>query len=537
MPNILKQGSKHLSGKHAVEYRNIEACDALCKITMTSFGPNGMNKMVINRLEQLFVTSDASTIMKEIEVEHPAARILVMASEMQQREIGDGSNFVLVLAGELLKQALFLLEMGLHTSDVVRGYALAAETLLNDLEDLVLYEEKDLKNEDRLAIAIHPVIASKQYGLEDLLTPLVAKACALAMPSNPINFNVDNVRVCKLHGGAVDQCELIRGMVVPHDVQGDITRKSECRIAIFNESVDTPETETKGTVRLTNAQELMDYNLGEEKFIEQNIKRLADLKTDVIVTGGKFGEMAMHYIEKFGMMAVRVASKHELRRLASTVRGRMLVQFGAPVRADDLGYADEVYVKEYGLQKVTIFNQSKEKSSISTILLRSATVNSLNDIERAVDQGINVVKAMTKDARFVAGAGAAEIEMSRKIGTFGDTCTGLEQYAVKKFAESLEVFARTLGSNAGMDGTEIVSKLYAAHERGEKHCGVDIENLGIADMSGNLKIVDALATKVSGIKLAANAVTTILRIDQIIMSKPAGGPKAPKGQGHWDDDE
>jgi len=533
-PALFKQGTRTFSGKHAVVLKDIEACKALFAIARTSFGPHGMKKMVINRHDRLFVTSDAATIMQELEVEHPAAKILVMACNSMQQEVGDGSNFVLILAGELLVQAGTLIQMGLHTTDITRGYALASQRLLQDIGKLTIKTENNLHSKEALAAAMISAISSKQSGNEEFLSKLVAEACAVVMPENPINFVVDNVRVVKLSGGSLEQSHVIHGMVLPTDVEGDVKSKHKCKIAIFNESVDTLETETKGTVRLTSAQELLDYNLGEERYMEKIIKGLKDIGTDVIFTGGKFGEMALHFIEKFGMMAIRVPSKYDLRRIAKTVRGRMNVQLG-PIRVDDLGYADEVYVKEIGLEKIVVVNRDKNFSSVSTIVLRSSTENSLNDLERAINDGINVVKAMTKDARFVAGAGAAEIEMSRLISKFGDSCSGLEQYAVKKFAESFEVFPRTLAENSGVNASEFVSSLYAAHERGEINAGIDVERGAIRD-SVSAGIVDLLVSKVEAIKLATNAVNTVLRVDQIIMAKPAGGPKMKPSEGHWDDD-
>lgn len=403
------------------------------------------------------------------------------------------------------------------------------------MDSLVIYSEKDFHSEDRLASAVISSISAKQHGYEGILAPLVAKACAATMPKKPQNFVVENVRVCKIHGGSVSQSEVVSGIVLDRDVEGQVKSKTGAKIAIFNESVDSIDTETKGTVRLNGAQDLLNYNESEEKHIETVITNLKNLGVDVVVSGGKFGEMALHYIEKFGMMAVRVMSKHELRRLAQAVRGRMVVTLGTTT-LEDLGYADEVFVRELGLQKVTIFNRSKEETAISTIILRSSTQNLLNDFERAVEDGINVIRAMTRDPRFVAGAGAFEIELARIISAFGEKCSGLEQYAVKKFGEALEAFPRTLAENAGLDATDIVSKLYAAHERGETRVGVDIDSSEVSDMTSQ-GIYDLLCSKIQAMKLAVNAVNTVLRVDQIIMAKPAGGPRMPNRSGNWDDDD
>jgi T-complex protein 1 subunit theta len=212
---------------------------------------------------------------------------------------------------------------------------------------LVIYEEKDFTKESAIKQAVWSAIAAKQYGYEDLLSGLVAKACALVMPQNPNNFVVESVRVSKIHGGSLQQSEVVRGMIINKDAAGTVKYQTNAKIALFNESVDSKDTETKGTVRLSSASELLNYNYSEEQFMENVIEKLKSLGVGVVVTGGKFGEMAMHFINKAGMMAVMVDSKHEFRRLAQCVKGRMLVSL-TEVTADDLGYADEVSVKEYG---------------------------------------------------------------------------------------------------------------------------------------------------------------------------------------------
>jgi T-complex protein 1 subunit theta len=535
-PSLTKQGSKTLTGNKEVLYKNIEACRALSTITRTSFGPNGMHKMVINRHDRLFVTADAATIISELEVEHPAAKLLVLASQMQDNEVGDGTNSVVIFAGELLAQAENLANMGLHTSDIVRGYEMAGVKAQELAVNLAIYEEKDYSKESAIKAAVWSAISACQYGSEEFLSGIIAKACVQAMPQNPKNFVVENVRICKIHGGSLQQSEVLPGMVINQNVHGSVKHKTGPKVAIFNESFDSKETDTKGTVRLNSADELMQYNFSEEKFIEGVVNKLKGLGVSVVVSGGKFGEMALHFLDKNDIMAVSVSSKHELRRLSQCVRARMLVSL-TDFTADDLGYADEVSVKEYGNQLVTVFNRDKEKSQIATIVLRASTENTLNDIERSLEDGINVVKALTRDTRFVPGAGAFEIELARLLGKYGEKCSGLEQYSVKKFAEALEVFPRTLSENAGLNATEMISKLYAAHEKGESRACVDITRGDVGDAK-SLGILDLLHTKVESLRLAVNAVTTILKVDQIIMSKPAGGPRmGQQRSGHWDDED
>lgn len=402
------------------------------------------------------------------------------------------------------------------------------------------YTEDDFFSEERLMASCYSTIMAKQYGNEKVLSKLIAEACAMAMPKNPKNFSVDNVRVCKILGSSLHASEVIRGVVVERPPSGTVHKVDDAKVALFVESIDSSTTETKGTVLLKNAEELLNYNEGEEKMMERMIQAIAKAGAKVIVSGGKISEVAMHFIEKFGLMAIRITSKFELRRLAKSLGARLNLSL-LSVGPDDLGYCKRAFVREVGGSKVIVFEQhdldshkSATSSSLATIVLRGSTQNAINDSERAVNDGINIIRAVCKDPRFVPGAGASEVELSLRLNAFADTCSGLEQYAVKKFAESLEVFPRTLAENCGLVATDVLSRLFAAHERGDASAGVEIEG-GRAE--NKVPLLDVLMAKSNALKLAYTTAVTILRVDQIIMSKPAGGPKAPQKQGHWDEED
>lgn len=340
----------------------------------------------------------------------------------------------------------------------------------------------------------------------------------------------------------MDQSAVIKGMVLKGDTQGnpDITEITDAKIAIFTCSIEPADTETKGTVLIENAGELLNYNTSEEKEIEDMITNLKASGISVVVTGGTINDMAQHFLAKFDMMAIKVSSKFELRRLCRSVRARPLVALGA-VRKEDQGFCSKVYTKIVGVTKICVFEQDEiDDASVATVLLRASTTNILNDVERAVDDGVNIVKAMGKNTpcKFIAGGGASDIELARRLVDIGSKSTGLDQYAIKKFGEALEVIPRTLAENAGQDGMEAISKVYAAHEMGEVNMGINIDTTGDGSLVDMLKtdVLDLAVTKKQALTLATDAVITILRVDQIIQAKKAGGPKLPK-QGHWDDTE
>ncbi|CAO3663759.1 unnamed protein product [Umbelopsis ramanniana] len=540
LPQLFKDGYKFQQGVEEAVIRNIEATHELSEVTRTSLGPNGRNKMIVNHLEKLFVTNDAATIIRELEVVHPAAKLLVMASQQQESEVGDATNLVLVFAGELLEKAAYLLRMGLHPSEVVQGYELARDKALAILEELAVDKVNTITEADEIKKAVRSAISSKQYGYEDLLSEFVIESALNIMPKNPKDFNVDNIRVVKIMGSSVHESKVVRGMVFGREPEGNIQNVTKGKIAVFTCPLDISQTETKGTVLIHNAQEMLNFTKDEESQVEKIFQELADAGVKVVVTGNGVGELALHYLNRFNILVVKVLSKFDLRRLCRVVGATALARVGVPM-AEEMGYCDIVETVEIGGDRVTVFRQEDvDKSRTSTIVLRGATQNHLDDLERAIDDGVNVIKAITKDNRLLAGAGASEMELNKRLQAVADKTPGLNQHAIKKYAEALEVIPRTLCENAGMDATEVLSRLYAAHfqEGGAgATIGVDVEN----DNDGTLdavkhEIFDSFYAKYWALKLATDTALTVLRVDQIIMSKPAGGPKPPKQQANWDED-
>ncbi|PNW85024.1 hypothetical protein CHLRE_03g168450v5 [Chlamydomonas reinhardtii] len=533
---MLKDGHKHFSGLQEAVMKNIEACKGLAQITRTSLGPNGMNKMVINHLEKLFVTSDASTIVSELEVQHPAAKLLVMAAKAQEAEIGDGTNLVLTLGGELLANAESLLRDGLQTSEVVDGYQRACDKALEVLEGLVLPGTKDVDVRDKAEIArrLKGSISSKISGYEDVLAGLVAEACIDVCPKNPNNFNVDNVRVIKIQGSTVAESVVVKGMVLKRDTEGSIKAVDDAKVAAYTQGVDTSSTDTKGTVLIKSAEELENYSKSEESKLEEYIKGIADSGARVVLSGSSVGEMALHFCEKYGLMVVKMPSKFELARLCRATGATARATFGAPT-TDELGFAKSLRVQEIGGTNCLVLQQDSALGAISTIVLRGSTDGFLDDVERAVNDAINTYKALCRDSRMLPGGGAPELELARQLGEFGKKQTGLEQYAIVKYAEAFEVVPRTLAENSGLNATNVVHAMYSAHAAGAVAAGLDVDGGAPRDLSGAPdSILDLFSTKWWAIRLATEAACTVLKVDQIIMAKQAGGPKARGGDG--DDD-
>jgi len=532
LSGMLKSGHKHLSGPDATVVRNVEAARDLSRIVSTSLGPNGMNKLVVNHLERIIVTSDCAAIVRELEIEHPAAKMLSMASDAQDKECGDGTNLTVSFAGELLGQTEDLLRMGLHPSEIVEGYKKAGERLLELLPALAVETVDDPRDRDSLLSVVSPVLSAKQYGSEDVLAPLVVDACLGTMGSSSSSgrpsVNPDSVRVSKILGSNVAESRVIRGFVALRGSESTVTSAADAKITIFGCGIEASGTEAKGTVLMKNADDLKGYNKSEEKRMEETIKAIADTGCKVVLSGGTVSEMALHFIERYGLMCLRCPSKFDLRRLCTASGATALVRLG-PATPDEMGHCDSVRVEEVGGRKVTIFSQDEAGGDggcrLSTILLRASTSSTLADLERAIDDGVHAAKMACRDGRLVPGAGATEMELSVQIKNYADTCPGLDQYAVRAFARALEVVPRTLAENAGLDGSAVLAALGAAHANGNAMAGVDIEaaETGRNGVDEATAVRDLLNTKSNAFRLAIDAALTVLRVDQIIMSKPAGG--------------
>ncbi|KAF2862416.1 T-complex protein 1 subunit theta [Piedraia hortae CBS 480.64] len=546
---LFKPGYSQYDAEDGAVIRNIDACRTIAQTVQTSLGPYGRNKIVINHLQKMLLTNDSATILRELDVMHPAAKLLVMAAQQQEAEMGDATNLVIVFAGELLKKAEELLRMGLKTSDIASGYERAQRAALEALEELEVERVEKVRDRQELAKALRTVIGSKQSGSEELLAGHVADAVLAVMPKNAHNFNVDNVRVVKIMGGALEQSRVVKGMVFGREPDGVVKKAAKAKVGVFSCPIDISQTETKGTVLIHNSRELLDFTKGEEKQMEQTIKELHDSGLRVVVAGSTIGELALHYLNRFGILVIKVLSKFELRRLCRVVGAAPLARLGAPM-PDEMGSIDVVETLEIGGDRVTVFRQEDDQTRTATIVLRGATQNQLDDVERAIDDGVSVVKAITRDPRLVAGAGAAEMQLIERVTALADKTAGLAQYSIRKYAEAFEVVPRTLAESAGLDATEVLAKLYTAHQGttrsddesssdDELPCiGVDVEN---DDGSGTLDaedqgILDLMLPKSWAIRLATETARTVLSVDQIIVARQAGGPKPPGPNPNWDED-
>jgi len=540
---LLKKGHSASGGIDEAVLKNIEAAKQLSVMVASSLGPNGMNKLVVNHLNKIIVTSDCATLVKELEVQHPAASMLSLASQMQDQEFGDGTNLTVSIAGELLRLAADLLQEGLHPSEIVAGYKTAFDYTLETLPKLVCHRVEDPRDPVALKRAIKSVLMAKQLGHEEKLASLVSEASLVVMAGEgKARLKADSVRIVKLIGGNIEQSTVMKGMLLPRSAEGTITKVDKAKICVFGCELASEGTETQGTVLIRNAEDMLNYNKSEEKALEEVIAALAGTGCNVVVANGTVSEMALHFLEKYKIMVVRTPSKWDIRRLCATVGATALVRLGAPT-PEEMGACHRVHVKEFGAKKVCIFEQEgSEDTLVASIVLRSSVVSVINDLERACEDGLACVQHLCQDPKFLPGAGATEIEVASRLKKLADETDSLDQYAIRKFGEAFESIPRVLADNSGQDATVVVAKLYAAHAKSAEaspppppgaatspsgpNVGVDIEatNGGVKDVLAD-GIFDLMVTKESAIRLAVDAALTVLRVDQIIMSKPAGTKK------------
>ncbi|GAB1221221.1 hypothetical protein ENUP19_0071G0045 [Entamoeba nuttalli] len=524
MADLLKEGTKHLSGLEEAVLKNVEAVRSLSQITKTTFGPQGMKKLIVNNKGKQYVTSDAAKIITELEFKHPAANMVINAAKQQQAEIGDFTNLVIMFAGELMTQAEGLLRMGLHPTIIADGYRTGLKFFNEHCEELVLSTVAGDASVSLVEKYLKPVIGAKVAGYSEFFTHLVVEACHRTL--HGYEFNVDNVRVTKILGGSVDESEIINGFVLQTTPSGSILEVQDAKVAIYVQGFELPKTETKGTVLLKDADQFKNFSKGEEEMLKELVNKLKEQGVKAVICGGNVQDLALHYCDRAGIIVIRVGSTFDLKRLCRVTGATPFISLTTECDSGNFGVCEKIYVQEIGSTKCTVFER-KESAAVTTIVVRGSTQNILDDIEQAIDDCVCEFKILEGHKKFVGGAGAFEIEMSKKIGEVGDKCDGLKQYSIKKYAEAFQMVPRVLAENAGLDATEILSELFVAHQK-DISMGVNVDSNTQLLNTKQEMVFDNLESKKNAIKLATNIATTILLVDQIVMQKPAGGPKIPQ---------
>jgi T-complex protein 1 subunit theta len=420
------------------------------------------------------MTKDTAVMCKELDITHPSARLVVNASRMQENEQGDNTCLVITLAGELLNLASQLIKSGVHPSDILVGYEKAMKKCIELMDQAPKYQITDLRDVHEVSKILKPIIGSKMlHTQENILSPLIAQACINVMPTKPQDFNVENVRSAKILGGSLVDSVVIKGLVVLRNVEGSVTKVEKCKVAVFNCALECTGAETKDTIVFKNANDLLSYSKLEEDHMEKIIKEIVDSGVKCVIVGGSIDDMAIHFLDRYGVAVFRIMSKFELKRIAKAIGASPLVRLGAPTQ-EEVGYADKIFVDEISSTKCIVIIKDSDDNKLSTIVLRGSTTNMLDNVERIIEDGVSSFKAACKDPFYVPGAGAIETYLSNGIKGFGKTVTSLDQYAISKFGEAFEVVPRTLAENSGLNVNEVLANLNSKNSE-DPHNGINIK--------------------------------------------------------------
>ncbi len=522
---VLSEESQRTSGKDA-QNMNITAGKAVAESVRTTLGPKGMDKMLVDSGGSVVVTNDGVTILKEMDIDHPAANMIVEVSETQEEEVGDGTTSAVVVAGELLDQAEELLDQDIHATTLAQGYRQAAEKAKEILEE----EAIEVSADDRDTLVEIAETAMTGKGAEnskDLLAELVVDAVLAVQDDDGID--TENVSVEKVVGSSIDQSELVEGVIVDKErVDENMPFAVEdANVALFDGAIEVKETEIDAEVNVTDPDQLQQFLDQEEAQLREMVDHLVDIDADVVFVGDGIDDMAQHYLAQEGILAVRRAKSGDLKRLARATGGRVVSNLD-DIESDDLGFAGSVAQKDIGGDE-RIFVEDVEEAKSVTLILRGGTEHVVDEIERAIDDSLGVVRTTLVDGQVLPGGGAPEAELALQLRDFADSVGGREQLAVEAFADALEVIPRTLAENAGLDPIDSLVDLRSRHDGGEFAAGLDAYTGDVIDMEAE-GVVEPLRVKTQAIESATEAAVMILRIDDVIAAGDLKG-------GGTDDDE
>lgn len=529
---ILPEGTIRTRGRDA-QRNNIAAAMAVADAVRTTLGPKGMDKMLVDSIGDIVITNDGVTILENMEIEHPAAKMMVEVAKTQNEEVGDGTTTSVIFAGELLKKAQELLEQNIHPIVITKGFKIAKEEALKILSDIgknVYLEDKETLKK----IAITSMSGKSMERASEKIADLIVKAVNMVATKEggKVSVDTDDIKREKKHGGSSEDTELVSGIVIDKEVvhSGMPTTVKNAKIALIDAALEVKETETDAEIRITSPEQM-------QAFIEQEQKMLKGMVEKVIVSGANvvlcqkgIDDVAQHYLAKENVLVCRRVKKSDMEALAKATGGRIISNLD-DLSSHDLGFARVVEEKKIGGEEMTFIRECKDPKAV-TMLVRGSTEHVVDEVDRSVEDAIGAVASAVEVGKIIPGAGSPEEEVSKRLRKVAEKFSGREQLAIRAFADALEVVPRSLAENAGLDPIDILAELRAAHEQGKTYHGIDIFNGKIVD-AGEMGVVEPLKVKTQAIKSAAEAAEMILRIDDVIsagkLSK--GLPPMPPGAG------
>ncbi len=528
---ILREGSQRTKGREA-QNNNIMAAKAVAAAVRTTLGPKGMDKMLVDSLGDIVITNDGATILKEMDIEHPAAKMIVEVAKTQDDEVGDGTTTAAVLAGEFLKNAEDLLEQGVHPTVIASGYRLAsikAKEILQTLAQRVTVDDRDLL----LKIAATAITGKGAEASKDVFANLAVNAVLAVVDTEngKKTVDVEDIKVEKKVGGSVEDSLLIEGMVIDKErVHTNMPKKvTDAKILLLNEALEIKKTEVDAEISIKSPDQLQLFLDQEEQMIHDMVNKVIDCGANVVFVQKGIDDIAQHYLAKAGIYAARRVKKSDMDKLARATGAKVLTSL-KEINESDVGKAGLVEEKKIGDEAMTYVTECHNPKAVS-IILRGGTEHVVDEAERALHDALRVVGVAIEDETLVAGGGSPEVELAMRLREYSSTLKGREQLAVAKFAEALEIIPRTLAENAGLDPINMLVEMRSQHEKGNKTAGLNVFSGKVVDMWKE-GVVEPLRVKTQAISSGTEAATMILRIDDVLSSKSTpGGGMPPGGMG------
>ena len=528
---VLKEGTRRERGKGA-QFNNIAAAKAVADAVRSTLGPRGMDKMLVDSLGDVVITNDGVTILKEIDIEHPAAKMLVEVAKTQDEEAGDGTTTAVILAGELLKKAEDLIEQNIHPTVIASGYRQAADKAREVLEKVAM--KISIKDTDVLRkVAMTAMSSKSSSGHKELLSDIAVKAVSTVAEQRADGTYVvddDNIQIVKKQGGSIADTTLVDGIIVDKERvhPGMPSEVKDAKIALIDAALEVKKTEIDAKIEITDPTQLQAFLNEEEAMLKRMVDIVKKSGATVVFCQKGIDDLAQHYLSKEGIYAVRRVKKSDIEKLAKATGGKIATKLDELAK-DDLGYAKLVYEKKIGEDEMTFVTGCKNPKAMS-ILIRGGTEHVVDEVERSLEDATSVVAVAIEDGKVITGGGSSAMEIALALRDFGPSVGGREQIAIEAFAEATEVIPRTLAENAGLDPIDILIELRKEHKKGNKHAGINVFTGKVSDMKKE-NVIEPIRVGSQAISSATDAAVMVLRIDDVIAARAGegGGKGAGKG--------
>jgi thermosome len=527
---ILREGSSRSRGRD-VQHNNIMAAQIIAEAVRSALGPKGMDKMLVDSMGDVTITSDGRTILDEMDVQHPAAKMMIEVAKTQDDEVGDGTTTSVILAGELLGKAEDLINKNVHPTVIIDGYRKAANKALEIIETIsITIEPNDKGYLKKVAMTsmASKLVAENREKLAEIVVEAILNVAEKV--GDEVKVDLDDIMVVKKTGESLTDTKLIKGIILDKEIvhPGMPKRVETAKIALLDTALEVEKTEFDAKINIETPEQMDSFLKEEENMLQEMVDKIAKSGANVLVCQKGIDDMVQHFLARKGILAIRRAKKSDMEKLAKATGGKVISNLNDMTKKD-LGEAALVEERKISDDKMTFIEGCKNPLSVA-ILIRGGTQRFIDEAERSIHDALCVVRDVVQEPKILAGGGAPEMEIARTLRDYAESLPGREQLAVQRYAEAIEAVPLTLGENAGLDPINILTELRVRHEKGEKWAGVDVFEGKVKDME-NLEVYEPLVVKKQLIKSATEAATMILKIDDVIASGKTKMPSAPGGPG------